>query len=94
MPETDSRPYGLQRPTVQDARDALHRVHGPGGPAVWAGLLTAAGIKAGDTSDSAVLHIVEAMAQLDPVSRLCAQALRIRLSSHTHLGAAHTLTRS
>ena len=73
-PDTGS-PYGLHRPTMTDARDAMHRVHGYTGRSAWEQLLTA-------------------MAGLDPVSRLCAHALRIRLSSHTHLSAAHTITRS
>lgn len=94
MQESDAQPYGLQRPTTHDARDALHRVHGADGPAVWNRLLSQPGITAADTSDAGLLRLVEAMAKLDPVSRLCAQALRIRLAAHTHLSAAHHLTRS
>jgi hypothetical protein len=94
MPVTDAgSPYGLHRPTMQGAREAVHRVHGTDGPAVWSQLLKVAG--AGDhDGESALPRLLEAMTHLDPVSRLCAQALRIRLTSHTHLAAAQTLARS
>ncbi|AGZ44069.1 hypothetical protein [Actinoplanes friuliensis] len=94
MPAADvTRPYGLSRPTMQDAREAMHRVHGPGGPAAWSRLLTSAGIPATNLGDADLPRLLEAMARLDPVSKLCAQALNIRLTSHTHLSAAHDLTR-
>lgn len=91
-PEADAT-YGLQRPTMNDAREALLRVHGIDGPAVWAQLLTAAGLSATSQKEENLPRLLEAMARLDPVSRLCSQAISIRLSSHTHLSAAHTLTR-
>ncbi|WP_250032425.1 hypothetical protein [Paractinoplanes maris] len=89
----DDTTYGLHRPTMNDAHEAMHRVHGVDGPAVWAQALTAAGLSATSQKDDDLPRLLEAMTRLDPVSRLCAQALRIRLSSHTHLSAAHTLTR-
>ena len=94
MPATDAEStYGLHRPTMDDAREAMHRVHGPDGPAAWARLLTAAGLSAASETDADLIRLLETMAKQDPVSRLCAQALRIRLSSHTYLSAAHSLTR-
>ncbi|WP_433794814.1 hypothetical protein [Actinoplanes sp. CA-252034] len=99
MPATpgDNAPgaYGLHRPTMSDAREAMHRVHGYSGRSTWERLLQAAGVSGTDTSDEALQRLLTAMAGLDPVSRLCAQALRIRLTSHTHLSAAHdSMTRS
>ncbi|GAA4609714.1 hypothetical protein BJY16_007467 [Actinoplanes octamycinicus] len=87
-------PYGLRRPTMADAREAMHRVHGHTGRSAWARLLQTAGLSGTETSDDDLHRLLTAMTGLDPVSRLCAQALRIRLSSHTHLSAAHTMTRS
>jgi hypothetical protein len=87
-------PYGLRRPTMSDAREAMYRVHGHTGRSAWERLLQAAGLTGNETGDDALQRLVTAMAGLDPVSRLCAQALRIRLSSHTNLSAAHTMTRS
>jgi hypothetical protein len=95
MPATGpGSPYGLHRPSMHDAREAVHRVHGANGPAVWDRLLTKSGLGTHDTDDADLLQLLDTMADLDPVSGLCAQALRIRLASHTHLSAAHTLTRS
>lgn len=94
MPDADAgKPYGLSRPSMLDAREAMHRVHGPAGPAAWDRLLTAAGLRAAHQDEADLPRLLEAMARLDPVSKLCAQALTIRLTSHTHLSAAHDLTR-
>lgn len=86
--------YGLHRPTMADAREAMQRVHGESGRSAWERLLQVAGMSGTETGDDALRRLLTAMAGLDPVSRLCAQALTIRLSSHTHLSAAHTMTRS
>ena len=92
--DTGTSPYGLHRPSMSDAYEAMHRVHGPAGNSAWERLLQAAGMSGTETSDEALQRLLTAMAGLDPVSQLCAQALTIRLSSHTRLSAAHTLTRS
>jgi hypothetical protein len=95
MTQTDpGGPYGLRRPTMTDAREAMHRVHGDTGHTAWAQLLSAAGLAGTEPDDASLQRLLKAMAELDSVSRLCAHALRIRLSSHTHLTAAHTMTRS
>jgi hypothetical protein len=93
-PDDSARAYGLHRPTMADAREAMHRVHGHTGRSAWERLLHSAGLSGTETGDDALRPLLTAMAGLDPVSRLCAQALQIRLSSHTHLSAAHTITRS
>jgi hypothetical protein len=92
--EPDTSAYGLHRPTMSDAREAMHRVHGHTGRSHWAGLLKATGLTGNETDEPALLRLIEAMASLDQVSRMCAHALRIRLATHTHLTAAHTMTRS
>jgi hypothetical protein len=86
--------YGLLRPTMADARDAMHRVHGHTGRSSWARLLAAAQLTGDETDEPSLMRLLEAMSGLDPVSRLCAQALRIRLTSFTHLAAAQNITRS
>ena len=93
-PDTDVGAYGLHRPTMSDARDAMHRVHGDTGGAQWTRLLTAAQLTGNETDEAALVRLIDAMAKIDPVSQMCAQALRIRLATHTHLTAAHTVTRS
>ncbi|GIE36023.1 hypothetical protein Ait01nite_090680 [Actinoplanes italicus] len=79
-------PYGLARPTMDDARAAIHRVHAGDGPQVWSRLLKATGLT-GDEGDG-LERMLAAMHDADPTSRLCALALRIRITSHTQLAAA------
>jgi hypothetical protein len=86
--------YGLRRPTLSDLRDALHRVHGAMGPAVWADLLVACRLTGDETDAGALPRLLAATAAADPITQLCAHALRIRLASHMHLSAAHAITRS
>lgn len=84
--------YGLARPTLDDARTAVHRVHGADGPQVWDRLLQAAGSTG--TEPGSLDQILPVMASADPATRLCATALRIRAVSHDHLVAAHSDLRS
>ncbi|HWS33064.1 MAG TPA: hypothetical protein VN408_10010 [Actinoplanes sp.] len=79
-------PYGLTRPTVDDARDTVHRVHGADGAQIWQQLAKSAG---GSLDD--LLTVMEAA---DPTTRLCAVALRIRMTSYDCLAAAHLELRS
>jgi hypothetical protein len=82
-------PYGLARPTMDDARASISRVHAGDGPQVWKQLLKAAGLT-GDETDG-LERMLAAMHDADPTSRLCALALRIRITSHTQLTAAARL---
>jgi hypothetical protein len=84
----DDVPYGLVRPTIEDAREAVHRVHAGDGPQVWDHLVRAAG------PGASLERLLPAMEAADPVTRLCALALRIRMTAHSELGAAFTLVRS
>jgi hypothetical protein len=93
-PEDTIAPYGLRRPTMTDARDAIRRAHGDAGAAVWSGLLKTAAVTGDETDEQSFDRLLRAAAAADPVSRLCAHALRIRVGSYTHLAAAHSLTRS
>jgi hypothetical protein len=86
-------PYGLHRPTMDDARAAVLRVYGGGGPRMWARTLTVTELGGRETDDDSLERVLLALDGADPVSRLCAQALRIRLRSHTYL-AEHVVTGS
>ena len=87
-----SQPYGLSRPTLEDARLAVHRAHAADGPRVWHQLLHAAGLSGSEPD--ALERLLALMAAADPTTRLCATALRIRVVSHEHLSAAHSNLRS
>ncbi len=90
MPQLDeAAPYGLVRPTVDDARVAVHRAHGLGASGVWTELLAAAGLAGHETDDAALQSLLSAMATLDPITQLLARSIRIRNSTYTHLAAAH-----
>jgi hypothetical protein len=69
---------------MDDAQAAVHRVHGDDGPLAWTRLLRAAGLDDAPTDDG-LDRLVTAMRDADPVSRLCALALTIRVTSHTQL---------
>ncbi|MEU4690243.1 hypothetical protein [Actinoplanes sp. NPDC023714] len=84
---TDEASYGLPRPTVEDAREAVYRVHGGDGPRVWDQLVRTAG-------DSTLERLLPAMQSADPTTRLCALALQIRVTAHSQLTAAYTTVRS
>jgi hypothetical protein len=92
--DSSTAAYGLHNPTFADFRDAVHRVHGTDGPVVWSRLLATSGLSAGETDAKVLPRLLAVMAVADPVTQLCAQALRIRQASHTHLSAAHAITRS
>jgi hypothetical protein len=79
--------YGLIRPTVADALVAVHRVHGPAAAAVWQRLLTVAGLRGDETDDRALRRLIEAMTCLDPLCRVCARSLTVRLTSYDALAA-------
>jgi hypothetical protein len=78
-------PYGLTRPTMDDARVAVHRVHAADGPRIWTQLLRTAGLDGAATSADGLDRLLAVMHDADPVSRLCALALSIRVTSHTQL---------
>lgn len=76
-------PYGLARPTLDDARAAVHRAHAGDGPRIWHELTRTAGLDG--TGDGSLERMLAVMNDADPASRLCALALRIRITSHTQL---------
>ncbi|MDI6105904.1 GAF domain-containing sensor histidine kinase [Actinoplanes sp. NEAU-A12] len=86
-----TEPAGLRRPSMADARDAVHRSHGDAAAPIWAKLLRTSQLTGHETSDDALPQLLRAMTALDPVSRLCAHAIGIRLAAHTNTA---TTTRS
>ena len=80
--------YGMIRPAMGDALVAVHRAHGANAAKVWGELLTAAGLAGHETSDDALDRMLKAMAGHDPVSRVMARGLRVRIDTFIHLTAA------
>jgi hypothetical protein len=92
--DSPATPYGLRLPTVADARQAVYRVHGDSATAIWSSLLGGCRLSGDEEDTGSLARLIDAMIAGDPVTRLCGEALRIRLASHTHLSAAHAITRS
>ncbi|RLK62029.1 hypothetical protein [Actinokineospora cianjurensis] len=86
-------PYGFHSPTLTDAENAIHRLYPSTGGQVWSSLLVKAGLTGRETDVAALSGLIDAMEKTDPVLSLCAQAFRIRSTTHTALTAAETLVR-
>ncbi len=74
--------YHLIRPTVADVLVAVHRTHGRNAAAVWATMLSLSGLAGHETDDDAFHRLLDAMAQIDPVSQISARSLRLRLRTY------------
>ncbi|GAA3013421.1 hypothetical protein [Actinokineospora diospyrosa] len=85
--------YDFARPTLADAERAIHRLYPNTGGEVWSTLLAQTALAGTETDDGALLVLIDTMDRSDPVLSLCAQALRIRVDTHTALTAAHALVR-
>jgi hypothetical protein len=91
LAQRGSGPYGLDRPTLNDVRAAIERVHLTETELVWDGLLAGAGLTGEETGPAAVDMLVAAMLASDPVTSLIGRALQIRASSFDHLSAAREI---
>lgn len=79
----------LTAPTLDDARVALARVSSTAGPEVWTGLLARAGLSGHERGREPLERLLTVMAGSgDPVTALCARALRIRATASDRLAAA------
>ena len=84
--------YGLQLPTLQDAQSSVERVHGARAGEVWTRLLADAGLHGRERDRGSLERLLQAMTGSgEPVTALCARALRIRLTSYDRLSAASTI---
>ncbi|WP_432570977.1 hypothetical protein [Kineococcus sp. SYSU DK005] len=91
-PAGGSGAYGLQLPTVQDARSSVERVHGARAAEVWTRLLADAGLHGREHDRGSLERLLQAMTGSgEPVTALCARALRIRLTSYDRLSTASTI---
>jgi hypothetical protein len=71
-----------------DALVAVHRAHGDKAAEVWKQLLAAAGLAGHETSDAALDRLLTAMSALDPLSKVIARGLRVRIDTYVHLTMA------
>ncbi|GGN81707.1 hypothetical protein GCM10010112_58420 [Actinoplanes lobatus] len=84
-----SAPYGLSRPTLDDARAAVLRVHAGDGARIWNDLLRTAGLTGNEPAG--LDRMLAVMHDADPSTRLCAVAVKIRVTAYTQLAAAHSI---
>ena len=84
----DALVAGIPRPDLPGARRALERVFGERTAVLWADLTSAAGLRGDEEGAEAVRALVGVLAEDDPVARLCALSLQIRLDAFEALTAA------
>ena len=93
-PHTSATMYGLQRPDLPEAAQAVRRVCGHNTDGVWQQLLTSAGLTGHETDHDSMNRLLTAMRAGTPILAMCAQALTIRAETYDRLTAAHDLIRS
>ncbi|MEU8819340.1 hypothetical protein [Actinoplanes sp. NPDC048796] len=86
-PETG--PYRLARPTLEEAHRALHGMYGPHSEDIWRTLLFAAGLTGAETSAAALDRVLAVMTTAEPLIRLCARGLQVRIAAYDQLARAH-----
>jgi hypothetical protein len=86
----DTGPYGLEQPTLADARAALGRLYGPHTGDVWHSLLARTGLSGTETDLVSFDRLVNSMNTAEPITRLCGRSLGIRAAAHRRLAAAHS----
>jgi hypothetical protein len=86
-------PYGLRRPDLAEARQALERVYGDQTAGVWQRLLDAARLSGTETDRAALDRLLKAMVDTDPVLALCARSVQIRATAYDHLTEVDTIVR-
>lgn len=77
--------YRLAQPTLDDARAAVHSLYGPHTDDIWQTLLFRAGLTGTETSPAALERLLGVMHTAEPIIRLCARGLDIRLSAYRSL---------
>lgn len=69
-------------PTLADARTALERIYGPHTENVWLTLLHHANLSGSETDTWAIDRLLSVMIVGDPMARLCARGLEVRVATH------------
>ena len=82
-------PYRLARPTLPEARAALHGLYGPHTADIWQNLLFSAGLTGAETTPGSLDRLLAVMQTADPITRLCARGLQVRVAAYEQLARAH-----
>jgi HEAT repeat protein len=80
-PGASSGPYGLPRPDLDEAHQALAEVYAEITDRIWVQLLETADLTGRETDPEALDRVIEAMKDCDPITALCARSLAIRVAS-------------
>ena len=90
-PDThETGPYQLERPTLEEAYSALRGMYGPHIGDVWRTLLFAAGLQGEETSPAALDRLLAVMSTAEPLIRLCARSLQVRITAYEQLARQHS----
>jgi hypothetical protein len=80
-PGSNTGPYGLPRPDLDEAHMALAEIYAEVTDQIWHQLLAEAGLTGRETDPDALDKVLEAMKTADPITQLCGRSLAIRLAS-------------
>jgi hypothetical protein len=83
-------PYRMIRPTLPEAHGALHGMYGPHTEDIWRTLLFTAGLRGDETTPAALDRLLAVMTTAEPLIRLCARGLQVRITAYEHLARAHS----
>ncbi|MEV4347665.1 hypothetical protein AB0J83_24685 [Actinoplanes sp. NPDC049596] len=86
----ETGPYRMTRPTLPEAHCALHGMYGPHTEDIWRTLLFTAGLRGDESSPAALDRLLAVMATAEPLIRLCARGLQVRIATYQHLAQAHS----
>ncbi|MET0425073.1 MAG: hypothetical protein ABW046_14405 [Actinoplanes sp.] len=69
-------------PTLDEARIALTRIYGPHTEALWRTLLHHANLTGQETDSWAIDRLLSVMHVAEPMARLCARGLEVRVNTY------------
>jgi hypothetical protein len=80
-PGASTGPYGLARPDLDEAHQALAEIYAEVTDQLWAKMLQKANLSGRETDAQALDRILELMKASDPITALCGRSLAIRVAS-------------
>ena len=83
--------HPVEAPTLASAHEALKRLYGPHSENLWRTLLLGAGLNGEETDAKSFGRLVVAMQSADPVTRLCARGLSLRMQAFMRLAPSRVV---
>ncbi|GAA0237595.1 hypothetical protein [Cryptosporangium japonicum] len=80
-PGASSGPYGLPRPDLDEAHQALAEIYAEITDRIWTQILHQTGLSGRETDPDALDRVIDAMKSSDPITALCGRSLEIRVAA-------------